>query len=78
MSNKLIDLIPSSLLVLYQKHWKKSGWFGDYPSWEAAEKDCDGYDSAAITARVVTATRQVRDGKAALERDSVLFFDGVR
>ena len=72
---KLLDFIPSSLLVLYQKYWKKSGWFGDYPSWQAAEKDCDGYDSAAITARVVEATRQVRDGKAAFERDSVLFFE---
>ena len=75
MSNKLIDFIPSPLLVLYQKYWKKSGWFGDYPSWQAAEKDCDGYDSVAITARVVEATRQVRDGKAAFERDSVLFFE---
>lgn len=75
MLNKLLFFIPSSLLVLYQKHWKKSGWFGNYASWQAAENDCDGYDSAAITARVVEATRQVRDGKAAFERDSVLFFE---
>ena len=75
MFNKLLFFIPSSLLVLYQKYWKKSGWFGDYPSWQAAEKDCDGYDSAAITTRVVEATWQVRDGKAAFERDSVLFFE---
>ncbi len=75
MFNKLVDFIPSPLLVFYQKYWKKSGWFGDYPSWQVAEKDCDGYDSAAITARVVEATRQVRDGNAAFERDSVLFFE---
>ena len=75
MLNKLLFFIPPSFLVLYQKYWKKSGWFGDYPSWQAAEKDCDGYDSAAITARVIVATRQVRDGKAAFERDSVLFFE---
>ena len=75
MLDKLLFFIPSSLLVLYQKYWKKSGWFGHYASWQAAQKDCDGYDSTAITARVVEATRQVRDGKAAFERDSVLFFE---
>jgi putative methyltransferase (TIGR04325 family) len=68
-------MTPSVFLTVYQKYWKKSGWFGNYATWDAAEKDCDGYDSAAITARVVDATRQVRDGKAAFERDSVLFFE---
>jgi putative methyltransferase (TIGR04325 family) len=75
MLNKIVNFIPPPLLVLYQKYWKKTGWFGDYSSWQAAEKDCDGYDSAAITARVVAATRQVRDGHAAFERDGVLFFE---
>ncbi len=68
-------MTPSVFLTFYQKYWKKSGWFGNYPTWAAAEKDCDGYDSDAILARVVEATRQVRDGKAAFERDSVLFFE---
>ena len=75
MRDSLLRFIPSWLLVFYQKYWKKSGWFGNYATWQAAENDCDGYDSAAITARVVEATRQVRDGKAAFERDSVLFFE---
>ena len=68
-------MTPSPFLTIYQKYWKKSGWFGNYATWDAAEKDCDGYDSTAITGRVVHATRQVRDGKAAFERDSVLFFE---
>jgi putative methyltransferase (TIGR04325 family) len=75
INNLLQKWVPSVFLTAYQKYWKKSGWFGNYPSWAAAEKDCDGYDDAAILARVVEATRQVRDGKAAFERDSVLFFD---
>jgi putative methyltransferase (TIGR04325 family) len=75
INNLLQKWVPSVFLIVYQKYWKKSGWFGNYPSWAAAEKDCDGYDSAAILARVVEATRQVRDGKAAFERDSVLFFE---
>jgi putative methyltransferase (TIGR04325 family) len=74
--NYLIQkMTPSVFLTFYQKYWKKSGWFGNYATWQAAEKDCDGYDSAAITARVIDATRQVREGKAAFERDSVLFFE---
>jgi putative methyltransferase (TIGR04325 family) len=75
MKNLIQKMTPSVFLTIYQKYWKKSGWFGNYATWEAAEKDCDGYDSTAITARVVEATRQVRDGKAAFERDSVLFFE---
>jgi putative methyltransferase (TIGR04325 family) len=75
INNLIQKMTPSVFLAFYQKYWKKSGWFGNYANWEAAEKDCDGYDSTAITARVVEATRQVRDGKAAFERDSVLFFE---
>jgi putative methyltransferase (TIGR04325 family) len=75
INNLIQKWVPSVFLTIYQKYWKKSGWFGNYATWEAAEKDCDGYDSAAILARVVEATRQVRDGKAAFERDSVLFYE---
>ncbi|MDZ7879982.1 MAG: methyltransferase, TIGR04325 family [Saprospiraceae bacterium] len=75
MNNLIQKMTPSLFWTIYQKYWKKSGWFGNYTHWEAVERDCDGYDSQAITARVVAATQQVRDGKAAFERDSVLFFE---
>ncbi len=49
------------------------GWHGDYNSWEEAEKKCTGYDSEIIFEKVKKAAGEVRDGKAAYERDSVLY-----
>lgn len=46
---------------------------GDYASWSDASQAATGYDSDEILRRVTDATRQVVDGKAAYERDSVLF-----
>ena len=59
----------------YFQYWKKWGWFGNYPTWQAAELDCKGYDADGIFERVVAASRAVQRGQAAYERDSVLFFD---
>jgi putative methyltransferase (TIGR04325 family) len=59
----------------YFKYWKKYGWFGDYKTWEAAQTDCEGYNTEGILQKVVDAARQVKEGKAAYERDSVLFFE---
>jgi putative methyltransferase (TIGR04325 family) len=49
------------------------GWHGDYSSWDEAKKQCTGYDSGIILDKVKSALAAVRDGKAAYERDSVLF-----
>ena len=46
---------------------------GDYPSWEAAAADAEGYDAEEILNRVAAATRMVVAGEAVYERDSVLF-----
>lgn len=50
-----------------------SGWFGDYKTWEEAEKECSGYDSKLILQTVKGAVLKVKNGEAAYERDSVLF-----
>jgi putative methyltransferase (TIGR04325 family) len=63
------------LYDLYYKYWKKWGSFGDYPTWEAAAKDCSGYDSQFIFEQVKKATLAVKNRKAKYERDSVLFYD---
>lgn len=63
------------LFDFYFKYWKKYGWFGDYKTWEAAQSDCEGYNTEEILQKVVEAARKVRDGKAVFERDSVLFFE---
>ncbi len=49
------------------------GHHGDYDSWENAVAAAQGYDAQIILDIQSAATRQVRDGKAAYERDSVLF-----
>jgi putative methyltransferase (TIGR04325 family) len=67
--------LKQHLFDFYFKYWKKYGWFGDYKTWEAAQSDCEGYDAEGILPKVVDAARKVRDGKAAYERDSVLFFE---
>lgn len=46
---------------------------GNYASWAAAQQASRGYDDAVILEKVVTATRAVRAGRAAWERDTVLF-----
>lgn len=50
-------------------------WFeGDFASWaEARAAAGGGYDAGEIVERVLAATRAVRDGRAAFERDGVAF-----
>jgi putative methyltransferase (TIGR04325 family) len=44
-----------------------------FSSWEDASKKSLGYDALQITNQLVEATRKVRDGEFAFERDGVLF-----
>lgn len=46
---------------------------GDFESWDEVEGASAGYESANILEKSLIAARAVRDGKAAWERDSVLF-----
>lgn len=48
-------------------------WRGRYPDWAAAQRVCRGYDDPSILARVEAAVGEVLAGRAAYERDSVLF-----
>jgi putative methyltransferase (TIGR04325 family) len=52
---------------------RRSPWRGDYPTWETACAKASGYASADILKKVAEATEQVISGKAAYERDSVVF-----
>ena len=51
----------------------KYGWFGDYPDWQKALQESQGYDDKLILDKVKTATLKVKSGEAVYERDSVLF-----
>lgn len=46
---------------------------GDYASWAVARQRSTGYADEEIFEKVLTAARAVRDGRAAWERDTVLF-----
>jgi len=53
-------------------------WFrGRYPTWEKAQPHAASYDEPSILAKVLHATLEVKAGRAAYERDSVLFFQPV-
>lgn len=75
MKSKTIHAFLPPLVYdwLYRSPLKKYGWFGNYPSWEVALKDCNGYDTDEIISRVTAATLKVKIGEAVYERDSVLF-----
>ena len=64
-------MILKKLLRLWRV--KKSGWQGDYASWEDAEQLSKGYDAVEIAEKVLASTLKVKNGEAVFERDSVLF-----
>jgi putative methyltransferase (TIGR04325 family) len=51
------------------------GWSGDYKTWQDVSAITTKYDSAAILNKVKEALLEVKNGKAAFERDSVLFYE---
>lgn len=70
----LRDWLPPALHRAIRRASGRSLRFvGGWPGWEAAACASRGYDDDAILARVVRATREVEAGRAAYERDSVLF-----
>ena len=73
-------MIPllKSLLPETWRHWIRSKrrwkWFrGNFASWSEARKASKGYDNAAVLDRVLFATREVLEGRAAWERDGTTF-----
>lgn len=54
---------------------KSYGFSGNYATWQEAEKQCIGYGDVNIVNKVTEATLAVQSGKAAYERDSVLFYE---
>lgn len=66
-------LLPPLLIELWERRFRRVRFEGDLASWAEARAASTGYDSAAILQRVLEAARAVRDGRAAFERDGVLF-----
>lgn len=60
--------------LLPQKNQKDFYFSGRYDSWTEAAQHAIGYQDRSIVRKVLDATKQVMDGKACFERDSVLFY----
>lgn len=67
------ECFPPVILRWCQAYMYPYGFFGNYDSWEAAVKKTKGYNSEVILEKVKNAMIQVKEGRAAFERDSVLF-----
>lgn len=58
--------------------WREGRLYrGDHASWASARAAAGGYDDAEILNKAVAATREVRDGRAVWERDTVLFHEAA-
>ncbi len=66
-------VLPPLLVDLWERRFRRVRFEGDFASWGDARAASTGYDSAAILQRVLEGARAVRDGRAAFERDGVLF-----
>ncbi len=73
LKSVLRAVVPKRLLEPIVRRYLRICWVGDYPTWAQAARRARGYADAGIFARVLEATRQVRDGKAAFERDGLIF-----
>lgn len=76
MKQNIKRILKSLLPPVVTDFLKKSpryGFFGNYPSWQAAQNACTGYDHPAILEKVKNALLKVKNGEAVYERDSVVF-----
>jgi putative methyltransferase (TIGR04325 family) len=58
-----------------ESYFSPYGWFGNYASWDAAKKQCTGYDDNAILEKVKSACLKVKNNEALFERDGVCFYE---
>lgn len=68
-------LIPRVIRDALRRVRRSQEFSGRFSDWGAARATCTGYDSDVILARVLASTLAVVEGKAAYERDGVLFHD---
>lgn len=74
MATKYAHWLPPALITYLKPLLKHGVYFsGRYADWTSASKASSGYDSELILEKVKQATLEVIAGKAAFERDSVLF-----
>lgn len=72
---KIVKAFTPPILVSAIKNTSliKSGWNGNYKTWEEAKSKSTGYDSTLILDKVRDSIYKVKEGLAVYERDSVIF-----
>lgn len=73
MRRALSSYLPPFLHRRLARWRQERTYRGDYRTWAEASAVSQGYSAESILARVVEATRAVRDGRAVWERDAALF-----
>lgn len=68
-----MDIINDAKIFLRRIKPFKYGWYGNFISWEEAEKNSEGYDSNIILERIKEATLKIINGEVVYERDSMIF-----
>lgn len=66
-------ILPRSFRLWLRRLMRPALYEGDYRSWREAQEAASGYDHPMITRKVIEAALAVRDGRAAWDRDTVLF-----
>ena len=67
----LRQILPPVVLSVLKK--RSIHWRGNYPDWQSAKNDCQGYDKQAILDQIDIATEKIVSGQFPYERDSVVF-----
>ncbi|MBL9202709.1 MAG: methyltransferase, TIGR04325 family [Opitutaceae bacterium] len=73
MKAALRQLIPRPLRRAVRRLVRPPIYRGDFATWAEAQRAARGYAEPAIAEKVIAAARAVRDGRAAWERDTILF-----
>ena len=69
------EWMPPQARSFYRRHFTWRWFRGTYRTWEEAWAVSTGYGAPQILAKVLAAAETVRDGRAAFERDSVVFVE---
>ncbi len=75
MKAALRQLVPRPLRRALRRLVRAPIYRGDHAGWAEARRAARGYADPAIAEKVIAAARAVRDGRAAWERDTVLFHE---
>jgi hypothetical protein len=66
-------IVPAWLWWFFRGLWGWRWFEGNFRTWAEAQAASSGYDDDSIVRRVLAATMDVREGRAAFERDGVTF-----